>query len=267
MDLSNNNILHVKNGETEYLQFKKLLEYDKLVHCYTLKCNGMDFRRSLKTKEELQIVNNSYDKICKALQIKKENIVRPYQSHTDIIKYVERTGIEFKDVDGLITDKKDIDLMLTFADCTPILIYDPVKRIIANVHSGWRGTVQKIGQKAVMQLKENYNSNIKDLIVCIGPCIGKCHFEVENDVKTIFENEFNYLKRNSDIIEKSKTEDNKFFIDTTLINRLILEEIGIKKDNIIESNICTVCNYDKIHSHRAMKEKAGRNVAILGLRK
>ena len=81
MDLSNDNILHVKHGDIEYLQFRKLLEYDELVHCYTMRKN-MDFRRNFPD-EKIEIVEKSYEKICNSLNINKEDIVRPLQSHTD----------------------------------------------------------------------------------------------------------------------------------------------------------------------------------------
>ena len=261
MDLSNENMIHVKKDDIEYLQFRKLLEFDNLVHCYTLRKN-LDFRR-LSPDDKNDVVENSYKKILKALNIKRENEVRPFQTHTDCIKNVEKGGEIFKEVDGLVTNKKDVDLILTFADCTPILLYDPVKKVISNIHSGWRGTVQKIGPKGVIKMCNDYECNPKNIIACIGPCIGKCHFEVEEDVKKIFEQTFSYLNRECDIIEK---QDEKYHIDTTLINRLILEEVGILPKNIFESKICTVCNSNLIHSYRADKEKSGRNIAILGMK-
>lgn len=271
IDLSNDNIIHIKKEQIEYLQFRRLLEYNNLVNCYTLSVNNIDFLEK-DSDQKSKNIENSYDKICTALQIEKQNIVRPKQSHTDCIKNVENSMVKctnpevYYDVDGLITKEKNIDLMLTFADCTPILLYDNIKKAIGNIHSGWRGTVQKIAKKAVENMIQEYNSNPKDIIACIGPCIGKCHFEVSGDVKDIFEKTFGYLGRNCDIIEQSNTNSEKYYIDTTLINRLMLQEIGIKPENIIESGICTVCNSEIMHSYRANGKKAGRNVAILGMK-
>ena len=86
---------------------------------------------------------------------------------------------------------------------------------------------------------------------------------MDEDVKQIFEQTFSYMNRNCDIIKK---QEKKYNIDTTLINRLILEEVGILPENIFESKICTVCNSNLIHSYRAEKERAGRNIAILGMK-
>ena len=261
MDLSNDAMVHIKKDGIEYLQFRKLLEFENLIHCYTLRTNDVNFKSDSINYDE------SITKISKALNINKDNIVKPIQKHTDCIKNVDSVLEKFENVDGLITNKSNINCMLSFADCTPILLYDQVNKVIGNIHSGWRGTVQKIGQKAVLKMMKDYNSKPENIIACIGPCIGKCHFEVDSDVKEIFENTFGYFNRNYDIIEKQKEiieGKEKYHIDTTLVNRLMLEECGLKPKNIIESNICTVCNSTMMHSYRADKEKSGRNVAILG---
>lgn len=268
MDLSNDTILHIKKDGVEYLQFRKLLEFKNLINCYTLSANNVDFRRNFP-KENENILKESYDKICSALNIDVKSIVRPKQSHTDCVKIVENSSEKYEHTDGLITNKNNINLMLTFADCTPIFLYDPINNVIGNVHSGWRGTIQKIGAKAVEKMVKEYNSKPENIIACMGPCIGKCHFEVEEDVKNIFEETFSYFNRNYDIIEKQKElvhSKEKYHIDTTLINRLLLQNVGLNPSNIIESNICTVCNSNIMHSYRAHGKDSGRNVNILGMR-
>ena len=220
MDLSNKNMVHVKGDGIEYLQFRRLLEFENLVHCYTLSVNDVDFKIDSANLAE------SINKISKALHIKRENIVKPIQKHTDCIKNVESSN-NYDNVDGLLTNKFNVDLMLNFADCTPILLYDPINKVIGDIHSGWRGTAQKIGQKAVRKMQKDYGSNPQDIIACIGPCIGKCHFEVDEEVKDIFEQTFSYFGRDCDIIEKQNhlvEGKQKYHIDTTLINRLMLEE-------------------------------------------
>lgn len=175
---------------------------------------------------------------------------------------VKEKGEIHTNIDGLVTDKSGISLSLRFADCTPIFLYDKVKNVIGNIHSGWRGTVQKIGQKGVEKMIEEYGCNPKDIIACIGPAIGKCHFEVSEDVKEIFEDTFSYLASPEKFIQKGK-EEGKYFVDTNYINEKLLKEIGLKKENIVQSNICTVCNKDYIHSYRAEKELSGRNTSII----
>ena len=171
----------------------------------------------------------------------------------------------YMNVDGLATNKKNRILALTFADCTPIYLFDKNKKVIANIHSGWRGTVKKIAKKAIEFMKEKYNSNPKDIICVIGPTIRKCHFEVKQDVRDIFYNEFNYMKNIDDII-KYNQETKSYFIDTVEINKNLLKEEGILEENIIDSKVCTYCYSDIIHSYRKEKEESGRNTGVICLK-
>ena len=261
LDLSNENIVHIKDGDIEYLQFRKLLEYkDKINHCYTLKTNNKDYK---------EVDEHNYKELYESLNLDYEGFTKiEYQAHSDLVETAQEKNEYFNNIDGLFTNKKGISLSLRFADCTPILFYDPIKNVIGNIHSGWKGTVQKIGQKGLIKMIKEYGCNVKNIICCIGPSIGACHFEVGEDVKEIFENTFSYLGDLSNIIKKGelKEEGQKYFIDTNIINRMLLEEIGVPSQNVIESNICTVCNKEYMHSYRADKENSGRNTAIIGLK-
>lgn len=275
-DLSNENIIHIKRKNIEYIQFRRLLKYPNLIHAFTLKKYGIDFGSNANFEKRKTKYINNYKTLAEILGINYKKIFRPLQTHTDVIKNVEEKDLtenfefkeEFKNVDGVITKQKGLYLSLLYADCTPIIFYDPVKNIVANTHSGWKGTLQKIAQKTVKKMKEEYGCNSKDIICCIGPCIRKCHFQVENDVKDLFYNEFEYTKRINEIIQKDVIINGKqkYKIDTTLINKIILEEEKILKENIIDSRICTVCNGGLIHSFRVDKEKSGRNTMIIGLK-
>lgn len=260
INLSNENMLHVKKGDIEYLQFKKLLAYEDVVnHCYTLKGKNNNYENNDGT---------NYKRLCESLGIKEDKIKRiGIQAHSDKVEVVHAEGENYTQIDGLLTNKKDIYLSLRFADCTPILLFAPKEKAVGNLHSGWKGTVQKIGQKGALKMIKEYDIAMNHLLCFIGPCIGKCHFEVGEDVKEIFENTFSYLGNLENIIQKGekKQDGQKYFIDTTWINRKLLEEVGIPSKNIIESNICTVCHKDQMHSYRAEKESAGRNTAIIGL--
>lgn len=259
-NLSNENIIHIKDNNIEYIQFKELLKYkNKIQHCYTLKGNNNDYK---------QDDGCNYKELYKSLDLDYKGLRKiENQIHSDLIQDVINEDDTYTKIDGLLSDKKDISLSLRFADCTPIFLYDKEKNIIGNIHSGWRGTVQKIGQKAVIKMMEDYKSKPEDIIACIGPCIQMCHFKVDKDVKDIFEKTFSYMNINDLIIKKGSIEDEKqkYYIDATLINIKLLEEAGLKKENIINSNICTACNYDIIHSYRIEKENAGRNTSIIGL--
>ncbi len=265
IDLSNENIIHIKGKDIEYLQFRKLLDY-KIKHCYTLSTNNFDaFGNKTILGNEDKLIEN-YKKICAELNINYKQIVRPKQTHTNIVECINAKNDDidlfstYINVDGLLTNKNNIALSLGFADCTPILLYDTENKVIGNIHSGWRGTLQKIATVAIEKMKKEYNSNPENIIACIGPCIKQCHFEVKQDVYELFYKEFSYM---SDLQNIIKREKENYKIDTTLININLLKEAGLKEDNIIDSKICTVCNSNYMHSYRAKGEKAGRNTAIM----
>ena len=257
MDLSNKNVIHIKDGDIEYLQFKRLLEYnDKVRHCYTL-----------RTSDYMNDNGENYKNLYNSLGLDYNKLVRvQHQIHSNLVEVVEDENKEYTNIDGLVTNIKGVSLSLRFADCTPIYLYNPIKNVIGNIHSGWKGTVQKIAQEGVKKLIEEYGCNPKDIIACIGPAIAKCHFEVDEDVKDIFVKTFSYMNINEQIIAKGEVKEGKqkYFIDTNLINERLLQDMGLKKENIIQSNICTVCHSDKLHSYRVDKEKSGRNTAIIG---
>ena len=279
MDLSNENVIHVKRDGIEYLQFRKLLEYkDILKHAYSLGINT-NFRTARANKEplpkeEYDKAINDYKNLCDSIDTNYIDIVKTNQAHTKNVKYVDKKvnenepdfGVEkYNQTDGLVTDKKNLILATTNADCILLLFFDPVNKVIANVHSGWRGTLQRISVEAVKKMKEEFNCKTENIICCVAPSIRKCHFEVEEDVKDMFYNEFKDLEEINEIIEKSEKE-NKWNIDTVLINRVILKEQGLKDENIIDCGICSVCNSNIIHSFRVEKEGYGLATALIELK-
>lgn len=278
MDLSNENVIHVEKEGIQYLQFRKLLKYsDIITHGYSL---GIDknFRTARANKQKLpeqeaKKAIKDYENLGKCIDIKLNKMVKPNQAHTDKIQIVEKHILENKPdfnlevydkTDGLITNKKDIALATTNADCILLLFFDPVNKVIANVHSGWRGTIQRISVKTVQKMVNKFNCKPENIICCICPSIRKCHFEVENDVKEIFEKEFKDLKieQNNDIMEKQKDKE-KWNIDTVLINKILLKQEGLKQENIIDSGICSVCNSDLIHSYRVERQGYGLATALI----
>ena len=160
---------------------------------------------------------------------------------------------------------KNIILSTTNADCIILLFFDPVKKVISNVHSGWKGTLNRISEKAVKKMKEEYNCNPKDIICCICPSIRQCHFEVRKDVQEPYYNEFKDFD-NIDKIITPVVGDEKWYIDTVEINKQILKRQGLKEENIIDSELCSVCNSDLIHSYRVEKKGFGIGTAIIELK-
>lgn len=238
-------------GNIKVLEFNKMLEFkDKVEVLVALKTYNNGFSRLKNFEPD----NNKYKNIAKVLNVQPTDIIVAKQSHTDNIAIIEKNKpYDLEDIDGIITNIKNIPTAITFADCTPIFFYDPIQNVIANIHSGWKGTVQKIAEKAIHELITKYNSKPQNIICLIGPCIRKDHFLVNDDVKDIFEDKFKHFSKKYDIIAKTNMYNEKgiqYKIDAVLINKLILKENGILDKNIIDSEICTVCNSNDFHSRR-----------------
>lgn len=240
------------------------MKYLKENSCYTfenLSINNAffvkpyDFNANLIEKEQLL---KEYNDIKKLFNI--DTIATVKQEHTSIIKKVTLDNVNDIDVaDGMITNIKGIGLATKVADCQAIFLYDQGKKVIGNIHSGWRGTIKHIVKSAIDIMINDYNCDIKNIKVFINPSIGQCHFEVDLDVYIEFKNEFKKFNIDSYTIKKN----NKYYIDTEMLNRDYLIKLGVLKENIEISEICTVCNGNIIHSYRYDKDNSGRNLAII----
>lgn len=148
------------------------------------------------------------------------------------------------------------------------MFYDPVNKVICNVHSGWRGTFQKISQIAVKEMETDYNCKPENIIACICPSIHVCHFEVDTDVMELCKEIFSYTNRLDEIIKIGKIKDGKqkYNIDNVLITKMLLEDEKLKSENIIDSGICSVCCHEKIHSRRADGIDFGLGTAIISMK-
>ena len=277
--LSNENVIHLEKDGVQYLQFRKLLEYKEIRHAYSLG-KKENYRTSSPRKmpleeNEYKKAINSYKNLCKNIGVNYKDIVKTNQEHTNKVEIVtEKINKDqpdfnmekYNNTDGLVTNQKNIILSTTNADCILLLFYDPVQKVIGNVHSGWKGTTKRISVKAVEKMISEFNCNPQDIICCICPSIRKCHFEVEKDVKDIFEAEFKDIMSEDikDEIIEEKIANKKWNIDTVLINKIILQKAGLKPENIVDSGICSVCHSDIIHSYRVGKQGYGLNTAIIG---
>ena len=248
--------------ENNYIQFKNLNNND-VTNIYTKK--PFNFNGN---KIEKHILESQYKEIQKILNYNINKIIKPNQTHTNIVKKVDSTNLNdnFENVDGLITNLKGIALVTSLADCQGILLYDKNKKVIGNIHSGWKGTLNRIICNAIELMVNEYYCNVKDIEVYICPSILKCCFEVDEDVKEDFISNFKDINIEKFIYKGNiKNKKQKYFIDTVSLNIEVLNKVGILSKNIYNSNICTKCNNKKFNSHRADKED-GRNIALIILK-
>ncbi len=244
------------NENSNYISFKELGKYDNLINFYTNKNVGINY--SIKSRDEIR------SKLQDLSSYTFRKIISPKQTHTKNVAIITEDNLdsELQDVDGVITNLRGVALTIATADCQSIMIYDKERQVIGNVHSGWKGTLSKILRQAISLIIEYYGSSPKDLVVCIGPSILECCFEVDEDVVLMFKDSFNDI---NDLIRLGDIKEGKqkYYIDTVGINIKELLELGVDRDNIITCNICTKCESNKFHSYRADGANSGRNVSLI----
>ena len=259
-DLSNDVVVQVNKEDMSYLQFKVLNKLG-IKNAYSLNVGDWNFRHS-----KLEDEKAAYKKLCEYIKLDSTKVSKPYQRHTNKVITIDeaKTGEEIGEIDGLVTNKNNIVLATTNADCILYLLFDKKKKVIGNIHSGWRGSYQRIIEKGINLMINEHGSKAEDIIVCICPSIRMCCFEVDEDVKEMFEKKFGFISNINKFIRKGKKEG-KYYIDTVGINNELLKNLGILEENIYDSNICSVTHSDLIHSYRAEGKGFKLATAIISL--
>lgn len=267
--------INEKNGVV-FLSFPKIDAAGGTLHGFSTRLGGvsegvfstMSFSTSLPDKREAVLEN--YSRFCAAIGGDYKNTVLSDQTHTANVRVVGKKDVgkglfserDYTDVDGLVTNEKDVILVTQFADCTPLAFYDPIKKVVAASHAGWRGTVALIAKNTIDVMVNNFGSNPKDIICGIGPNIGECCYEVDDPVIDEI-NKLSFLDFSSAYTSK---ENGKYMLNLKEVNRQILVHFGILPENIDVADLCTCCCSDIFHSHRATKGKRGTLSLMIGLK-
>ena len=217
-------------------------------------------------------VCENYKRACRAFGTDYRRLVLSDQVHDTKILYVdenyaagEAVEKKVKGVDGLVTDVAGLTLATSYADCVPLFLMDPVKRIIASSHSGWRGTVAGIGEKTVRYM-EQMGSRAKDLVVLVGPSICQDCYEVSEDVAEQFRAAYTN-EQCEKILEKGRWfEGQRYQLDLWSANWYQFMEAGILPENIHIAGICTCCNAEILFSHRATGGRRGNLNGLMTIR-
>jgi len=213
-------------------------------------------------------VRENYRRVCAALGVDRDKLVFTSQVHGDVVRIVtahdEGKGLDKKtdyDADGLVTNVPGITLVAFGADCLTILLYDPVRKIIANVHAGWRGTALGIVERAVEKMKTDYGCDPVNIVAAIGPGISKCCFETDDDVPRAME------KALGSVATRYATSggNGKYHVDLKGLNTLRLSRCGVLTTKIDISPDCTFCRHEKYWSHRYTGGQRGSQAALISL--
>ena len=255
----------VKQGLLEYLQADGIT----VPHCFTTRYGGVSegslssLNLGIHRGDQWENVLKNYEILGNALDFDTKNLVLSHQTHTDVVLRVgkEQAGSglfapELPECDALITNEPGIALTVFTADCTPILLHDPVTGAVGAVHAGWRGTAQDIAGKAVQKMVAEFGCRAEDIRAAIGPNIGPCCFQTDGDVPKAMVETFGPTAE-----EYVRASEEKFYVNLKAINALALRRAGVA--NIEISSDCTFCNPEKYWSHRYTGGKRGSQGALI----
>ena len=263
--------------EVPYLEYPLLTDTQIVHHGFSTRLGGVSqgcyasMNLSFTRGDDEAAVRENYHRIAKSIGVKCENMVLSQQTHTTNVRVVTEKDkgkgivkpLDYTDVDGMVTNIHGICLVTFYADCVPLYFVDPVQKAIGLSHSGWRGTVGKIGKETIRKMEEQYGSDPKDILAAVGPSICKDCYEVSEDVILEFQKNFKerYWK---DLFYRK--ENGKYQLDLWKANEIIFKESGILPEHIAVTNVCTHCNSEILYSHRTSGDRRGNLAAFLALK-
>ena len=250
----------------DFYSFKKFNDVPMCRHAVSTK-KSMEpyaFSVALHTGENKENIVANRKKVLSMLGWEEPiHFVLANQTHSDHIKIIsieESRGWEslddaIEDCDALITNKKDLVLSILTADCVPVLLLDSKKGVIAAVHAGWKGTKEQIVAKTVEKMVDVFDCKAEDIIAGIAPSIGRCCYEVGEEVAENFD----------DIPHAYDSVGEKFMLDLPFINKTQLLNAGLQESNIEMSQLCTACEVERFFSYRKEQGCSGRFISMIGL--
>lgn len=266
-----------KKGVT-YLSYPAFAELPGFYHGFSTRLGGVSrgiytsMNLSFTRGDHAEHVLENYRRMAEALGFSLDKTVCAHQTHTANIRVVTAEdggkGVvcerDFHDIDGLVTNVPGLTLVTSYADCVPLFFIDPVQKAVGLSHSGWKGTVGRIGAKTVEMMKQEYGSKAEDIYAGIGPSICQECYEVSEDVALQFQEAFEKQKDDSTLLYyKGK---GKYQLNLWRANEILLQEAGILPEHLSFPGICTCCNPEFLFSHRASKGKRGNLCGFLGIR-
>jgi len=243
----------------QLLQFEKLLEFKDITHFSTTRTGGFSknhltgFNLGYTVGDDPKNVTQNLNLLAGVLDIDKKQLVSPKQTHSKNIGVVTSTTDIFPNTDALITNIPGICIFVRTADCVPILLYDPVQKAVAAIHSGWKSTLQEISKHTIDRMQKEYETQPKNLIAGIGPSIGHDVYEVGPEVIDQFQKQFHLNHAITPIKHSTKG-----LLNLWEINHQILIDSGVPLEQIEVAGMCTYSNPDLFYSARRDGVNSGR---------
>lgn len=260
-----------QNFGVPYLSFPILDKTGLVNHGFSTRLGGVSkgcwatMNISTTRGDDPEAIEENTKRIARAVGVRPEDMVFTHQTHTTNVAVAQGTdrGRRFSETDGLVSNTPGLCLVTFYADCVPLYFLDPVRKAVGLSHSGWRGTVNKMGKKTVEKMAETFGSRPSDIIAAVGPSICRDCYEVSEDVIREFRANFR-----RELWEKLfyKKGNGRYQLDLWEANREVLLEAGLSESNVAVTNVCTRCNPEILFSHRAAGEKRGNLSAFLALK-
>lgn len=264
--------------QIEYLTFPLLEKAGMVRHLFSTRIGGVSqgiyasMNLSYFRGDKKEAVDENFRRIAEIFDTTPDKIVCSKQTHTTNVRLV--TGrdcgkgvvrpLDYDNVDGLITNEPGILLCTSYADCVPLYFVDTRNRAIGLGHSGWRGTVNRMGEVVLKAMKNAYGTKPEDVLAAIGPSICQDCYEVGQEVADSFKE--NFSKDWESFLKNGKSAG-KYQLNLWEANRRILLNAGVPENHIAVTDLCTCCNSDYLFSHRASQGKRGNLAAFMELRK
>ena len=264
------------NQGVTWLSFPSLEATRMVTHAFSTRMGGVSegpfatMNFSFTRGDDPEAVKENYRRMANALEVDMERMVVTWQTHTTNVRKISEVDFgkgvisdrDYRDVDGLITNIPGVTLVTFFADCVPLYFVDTKNRAIGLSHSGWRGTVNRMGQETLLRMKEAFGTDPADVVACIGPSICQDCYEVGPEVIEQFRMNFAEAHHENLFYEKP---NGKYQLNLWEANRIVLSEAGIPENQISVTDICTYCNPELLFSHRRCADKRGNLCAFLSL--
>ena len=252
--------------EITWLKVPQWESYDGLLHGFMGRRGGRSIgpyaglNVSLRVGDDMLAVKDNICDLKRAVGVHDGRIITMRQVHGDgLLEVTDKNAKEVGEADGIVTREHGAYLGVLTADCVPILFVAPKRKVAAAVHAGWRGTLAGIGAKMVRLLGEKYGLAASDMEVALGPSIGACCYEIQDDVTRPLLAEWGVLAESS--VEQ---RNGKRFLDLRRLNRRILEKAGVPTGAIFEIGPCTSCTPDEFFSYRRERVETGRQLSFIG---
>lgn len=250
-------------GRLSVFKFESFKKYKNIAHLVTTKEGWMAGNQPRFTGDSEDIYASFRKELAHSCETDEKKFVFPRQTHSDHIAIVDSAANKntIEDTDALITNEPGLFVCVQTADCVPVLLFDPEKKVVAAVHAGWKGTISKIAGKTVARMTETYGCNPADIVAGIGPSIHMHAYEVGPEVVEAVANAF----PNSPALLKPSMNKGHAYFDLWEANQAILIESGIKEENIEVIGLCSFEHADLFFSARREGSETGRMVSGIKL--